>query len=91
MSDSSPRPAFNELVELPEIRPFPESAQRIIAACKNPDVTARQISDIAHCDPALTLKIVQVANSSVYGMAGNIRTLQHAVVVLGLRTFATLP
>jgi putative nucleotidyltransferase with HDIG domain len=36
------------------------------------------------------LKILRVANSSTYGCSGEVRSLQHAVVVLGFRALRTL-
>ncbi len=76
--------------ELPEVRPFPEIASRIIAACDDPQTTANQLCDIIQFDASISLKIIRVANSSVYGLSGQVRSLQHAVMVLGFRALRNL-
>jgi len=76
--------------DLPEIRPFPEIAQRIIAACNDAKTTASELCDLIQGDPSISLRVIQVANSSAYGLSGEVRTLRHAVVVLGFRTLRNL-
>ena len=84
------QPAINLLDELPEIRPFPETAGRIVAACNRGDSTAQELCGIIQCDAAITLKLLKIANSSVYGMSGRVTSLQRAVVVLGFRAVRNL-
>ncbi len=90
MSDPSPVLRINDQVELPEIRPFPQTASRIIAASKNPDIRAEELCELIQCDPGIGLKIMRVANSSAYGLSGEVRTLRHAVVVLGFKALSNL-
>jgi putative nucleotidyltransferase with HDIG domain len=73
-----------------ELRPFPACASRILATCDDPHVNPRDISHIIQCDPAVSLRLLQVANSSMYGFAGEIRSIDHAIVVLGLRAVRSL-
>jgi len=79
--------ALDDLVEL---RPFPAAASQVIAVSDNPDATAREVIGIIKQDPALSLKVLQVANSPLYGFSGEIRTVDHAAVVLGFRTLRNL-
>ena len=89
MSESNCSKAIS-LEDLPAIRPFPEIASRILKACDDPATTANKLCDLIQGDPSISLKIIQVANSSAYGLAGEVRTLRHAVVVLGFRTLKSL-
>ena len=70
--------------ELPELRPFPVTAARLIAATADPDVGAGDLAAIFRHDPALSVRVLQIANSSLYGYSGKITTVRRAVVVLGV-------
>lgn len=73
-----------------ELRPFPAAASSLMTACDREDATARQLSEIIKHDPALSLKLLQIANSPIYGFAGEIRSVDHATVVLGMRALRDL-
>lgn len=90
MSEPTPVVRFDALEEMPEIRPFPQTASRIIAASNDPDIKAEELCEFIQCDPGIGLKIIRVANSSAYGLSGEVRTLQHAVVVLGFKALSNL-
>lgn len=78
------------LDEALELRPFPAAASQLMTACDREDATARQLSEIIKHDPALSLKLLQIANSPIYGFAGEIRSVDHATVVLGMRALRDL-
>ncbi len=73
-----------------ELRPFPAVASQILSICDDPDVRPRDLTEVIQCDPAVALRLLRVANSSVYGFAGEIRSIDHAIVVLGFRTVRDL-
>jgi len=76
--------------DMSELRPFPTSATRLIQASNDPDSGPRDLAAIIRNDPALSVNLLQTANSSMYGFSGQIRTVDHAVVVLGIRTVRNL-
>ncbi len=78
------------LDDLIRLRTFPATASRLMAACDRPDVNGGELCEIIQIDPCLTVKLLQVANSPLYGFAGEIRSVQHATVVLGLRSLKNL-
>lgn len=78
------------LDEALELRPFPAAASQLMTACDRKDSTARELSEIIKHDPALSLKLLQIANSPIYGFAGEIRSVDHATVVLGMRALRDL-
>ncbi len=79
-----------QLDHVHELRPFPAVAARLVAACRDPSTSSRDVVEIVQCDPAMASRLLSVANSSMYGYSGRIRTVQHAVVVLGFRAVAHL-
>lgn len=78
------------LEEMVELRPFPATATQLMTACRNEDATAHQIGKIIAVDPALTVKTLQIANSPIYGHSGEISSIQHATVILGLRALKNI-
>lgn len=85
--DQSIRDALDELIEL---RPFPATASQLISASRDENSTAQQIAKIIAVDPALTVKTLQIANSPIYGHSGQISSVQHATVILGLRALRNI-
>lgn len=87
---SSNQPLTEQLDELIELRPFPVTASRIATACQDENATASQIGAIISQDPALAMKLLNTANSPIYGHSGQIRSVQDATVVIGLRALKNL-
>lgn len=81
---------FESLDELPEPQPFPQVAQQIMVLCDSPDVDAQQLEQVIQCDPAISVRLLKAANSSLYGFSGEIRSVGHAIVALGLRSVKDL-
>ena len=72
------------------LRPFPAVASQILSICEDPNVRPRDLANTIQCDPAVSLQVLRIANSSMYGFAGEIRTVDHAIVVLGFRAVKNL-
>jgi putative nucleotidyltransferase with HDIG domain len=56
-----------------------------MTACQDPNSTSKSIAEVIQCDAGLALRLLRTANSPVYGFANKIRSVDHAVVVLGFR------
>ena len=70
-------------VNLPSL---PDVALRIQQAFNDESVDVDSISHIIQSDPAITAKLIMVANSALYQGSGNFDSLNRAVVRLGLET-----
>lgn len=73
-----------EIEELPELLPLPGVALTLLNASKDPNIGARELSQIVSSDTSLSVRLLRASNSSLYG-AGGITTIEHASVVLGAR------
>ncbi len=73
-----------------DLRPFPAAASQLMAACNDDSSTIRDLTEIIKCDTGLTMGLLKIANSPLYGFAGAIRTVDHATVVLGMRALHDL-
>lgn len=78
------------LKERPEVRPFPAAVTQLLAACQDPNSTAATFEEIIECDPALAVRLLRMANSSLYGLANKVVSVGHATVVLGIRQLRSL-
>jgi putative nucleotidyltransferase with HDIG domain len=67
-------------------RPFPFAILKFTAACEKPNCNAAELGAIISTDPVIAGRILRLANSSAFGCSGRVRTLEHAIVLLGLKT-----
>jgi len=67
------------------VRPLSPAATQLMATCTGENVDTREITQIIECDPGLAARVLQLANSTSYGLAGRVRTIDHAVIALGFR------
>jgi putative nucleotidyltransferase with HDIG domain len=74
----------------PEVRPFPAAVSQLVAACQDPNANAALFEKIIGCDPALSVRLLRMANSPLCGLAKEVRTISHAVSVLGIRHLRSL-
>lgn len=73
------------LKRIQALPPLPTSALRVIALTKNPATSARELETVIAQDPALAASMLRQANSSYYGYARRISSLQEAIIVLGFQ------
>ena len=69
---------------------LPTIALEVASLANNPMTGMSEIVRIIRNDPALTAKILRVANSAFYGMPGRVESLNMALVVLGMREISNL-
>lgn len=74
-------------VELPTI---PRVVQQVLAALRDPDVDARRIGQLLSQDPVLSAKVLRVANSSWFGGARSMVSIDAAVAMIGTQTLSKL-
>ncbi len=70
-------------VELP---PLPTTLMKIRECLKDPDWDNQDLLKIIMTDQILTTSILKVANSSLYGLSSGVSSLQHAIVLMGMKT-----
>jgi HD-like signal output (HDOD) protein len=83
--------SVTDLVE--ELEQVPSSrgaAMRVVQMVDDPKVGSAEVAGAVGIDPALTARILQVANSVYYGLSGRVRTTSFAVTVVGFQTVRSL-
>ena len=63
---------------------IPKVLKKLLVVIENPKVSLNEISNFISSDPALTIKVLKMVNSPVYGFPGRISSVNQAVILLGL-------
>jgi len=79
--------AFFQSVKLPVMS---EVAHSLIQTLDDEDVSANQISQIISRDPALTAKLLRLANSARFGVTRQICSIDDAITMAGMAQVRTL-
>ncbi|MCB1146908.1 MAG: HDOD domain-containing protein [Leptospiraceae bacterium] len=81
-------PIENKKIDLP---PMPQVVAKIIQIDENKlNVSSDQIQALIAVDPALTSKILKIANSAFYARATPVTSLSQAITLLGFKTIKSL-
>jgi len=84
-------PKLLELLEKCTSLPSPPAvAMRILDLSNDPDVDVGKIADVLSMDPALTAKILRIANSPIYAIRRKTENLRQAIMLLGLNGTLTM-
>lgn len=71
------------LDRIEELPTLPQVVTKIMQLVENPRTSAMEITKVISLDPALTVKILKLVNSAYYGFPKKIRTITHAIMILG--------
>jgi HD-like signal output (HDOD) protein len=80
------RPGLGWVVrEIADVRPLGVVASAVLRIADGDEFSARELAHAISADPALTAKMLRLANSAYYGYPRRIGTVHDAVVLLGFR------
>lgn len=68
----------------------PQVATQIIALARDPDIEMAKVATAVSRDPAITAKILRIANSAFYAQRRPSQNLRQALVIIGLNAALTL-
>lgn len=71
--------------EIADLRPLPPIAAQVLQIAEGETFSAHELAQAISSDPALTARVLRVANSAYYGFPRRITTIRDAVVLLGFR------
>lgn len=78
------------LQQAQDLAPLPASAARLAALVAQPNVPLKSVVDVVALDPALTARLMRVANSAASGSRMPVKSARDAVVRLGNATVLAL-
>jgi diguanylate cyclase (GGDEF)-like protein len=74
----------------PRLPSLPGVAIRVLELVKQENSSIGTVAKVISGDPALSAKVLRTVNSSFYGLPHRVGTINHALVLLGMRTVKTL-
>lgn len=74
------------LLEPESLPSIPAVAMEVLRVTDDPESSLEDLACAIEIDPALSLKLVKLANSPLIGSRNEITTLRHAATVLGMKT-----
>lgn len=79
-----PAPATRTPWALDELPPFPWVAKRLMATVSRDDVDINEVGSLIAAEPVFATRVLQLANSPLFALEGQVRTISHAIILLGL-------
>ncbi len=84
-------PSIDELIkQVGDLPPLPQVAQKALNLIRNPKSNMDDLANVLVMDQGLTSTVLRWVNSSYYGLASPVSTVQQAVVYLGQNTIQSL-
>jgi HD-like signal output (HDOD) protein len=74
------------LRKLTELPPMPQVMFKAREVMNDPASSFKALADILETDQAMATRVLRLANSAYYGLAGKVSSVQHASVLLGYKT-----
>ena len=72
-----------QIYSLRDLPTLPVVARKILMAADEEDNSFRSLAEMVSRDQALTAKVLGLANSAYYGHRARVRTLNHAIAIIG--------
>lgn len=69
---------------------LPDVINRLLPLFQNENVNIDDLIDVISYDPAISARLLKVANSAYYGFMHKVATVRHSIIVLGLREMKSL-
>jgi len=69
---------------------MPQTVHKAREIMANQSSSFKDLAKVLETDPAIATKVLRMANSSYYGLSGEVSSIQHASVVLGHKTIGDL-
>ncbi len=76
-------PAEPILEAMDRVKPFPQVVLKALSLLQDPDVPASKLLEVIRYDPVITMRLLQVCNSALFGFRRRVESLQQALVLLG--------
>ncbi|MCK4503463.1 MAG: HDOD domain-containing protein [Desulfuromonadales bacterium] len=73
-----------------DLPPMPAVAVKVLELLNDPNVNYEKLGEAISSDPAVSARMLKVANSAFYSMKRQIKTLEHAIAIVGERTLRSL-
>lgn len=73
-----------------ELPSLPHVATKVMKLVGEPDTSAKELQEAIITDQGMTAQILKIANSAMFGLKREVRTLTHAIMLLGFGTIRSI-
>ncbi len=73
-----------------DLPPMPAVATKVLQMLQSPETNFSQLGEAISSDPAVSARLLKVANSSFFSLKRQVKTLDHAIAIVGERTLRSL-
>jgi HD-like signal output (HDOD) protein len=73
-----------------ELPSLPHVATKVMKLVGEPDTSAKELQEAIITDQGMTAQILKIANSAMFGLRREVRTLTHAIMLLGFGTIRSI-
>jgi HD-like signal output (HDOD) protein len=73
-----------------DLPPMPAVANKVLELLGDPNVNYNKLGEAISSDPAVSARLLKVANSAFYSMKRQIKTIDHAIAIVGEKTLRSL-
>ena len=78
------------IANLGDLPPLPQVAAQVLRIVADPDSTTDELQRVISSDQALASQILKIANSAMFGMMREVKTLTQAIMTLGFSTIKSV-
>ncbi len=78
------------LIRIKDLPPMPQVAQKGRKIIADPQSSFKDLAKVIETDQSIATRVLKIANSPYYGVRGKVTSIQHASVILGMKTLAEL-
>lgn len=80
----------SQLNQIDSVATLPHIATEILEVMRNKSASMRKIAGVIEKDPSITVKILKIANSPLWGAVGRVESVQRALILLGLKQVSNI-
>lgn len=73
-----------------DLPPMPAVATKVLQMLQSPETNFIQLGQAISADPAVSARLLKVANSAFFSLKRQVKTLDHAIAIVGERTLRSL-
>jgi HD-like signal output (HDOD) protein len=80
----------HRLRDLSVLVSLPQVTLRLMSLISNPNTSVKEVQEVLERDPALTAKIISLANSTYYSVRTPVKTVERAITIIGYQELGLL-
>jgi len=73
-----------------DLASLPHIASKVLKMIQAKNAELKEIAKVIESDPILTMKLLRVANSPIFATRSEIRSIQHALMLLGMKRISNI-